>query len=808
MKGLLLNCLERKEEAIELVKTGLKHNIRSQVCWHVFGLVHKSNGNYKEASKCYLQALKIDADNQNILRDLSWLQIQMRDTVGYLATRDKILVSRPSVRSSWIAYAIGLYLVENYSSALDVINKYQGAVTERSEPYEESELILFQVRCLEKQKKYKEIIDHFHTMEAVVKDKYFMKIKTAEVLTFLGKFDLAIEKWTALVHEQGENYRLHAGLQTAVLRLDPVASAKMFALQRLSLPSTDLDLTPEQRGRLLSFYESKGFKCRVLNMILLTLVIDEELIRRLDQHLKKSIQAAIPALFEDIETILRVKSLKDPESFLLSVLRLVDGYIRNLAIHGSFDEPAEVAAAKKESPSCILWAKFLRAHVLEMIGRLEEALGTIDECIAHTPTALDMYVKKAMILKKLGEIQLAASIVDYCRTLDLQDRFLNNKTTKYLLRANRIDDASTTIAMFTKHEGDPEYTLFELQCSWYELESGEANLRLKRYGLALKRFYAILNHFVDFVEDMFDFHQYCVRKSTLRMYLDVLYTLDQQYAHKFYQRAFQGAIQILLFLHENPEAVPAPENGSSASSSSSKPAATTEGISSSSSSSSSSAHKDKPSESGEDDVDSPKKVDDDPTGDKLLRKNFLQEANIWCSHLDNRLHDCDCRTVTYYVSVKIASHEMLTGVDALLRAADQFPREDPLLNYSLVDTYLKTRQYLSSETSITITADTREQLEDRSVKLLRGHETVEGFALNFVDEVKGLQSFPHWIGAVKILHRLFHADPALKHLLSAACEILNDPSLWTSSDLTWITLGEALEVSTCAPPRIFVVIYD
>jgi tetratricopeptide (TPR) repeat protein len=77
MKGLILNCTGKKEEAYELVKQGLKHDVRSSTCWHVYGLVYKSDNNYKEASKCYLNAIRIDPSNQNIVRDLSWLQIQV-----------------------------------------------------------------------------------------------------------------------------------------------------------------------------------------------------------------------------------------------------------------------------------------------------------------------------------------------------------------------------------------------------------------------------------------------------------------------------------------------------------------------------------------------------------------------------------------------------------------------------------------------------------------------------------------------------------------------------------------------------------
>lgn len=51
--------------------------------WHVYGLLQRSDKKYDEAIKCYRNALKWDKDNLHILRDLSLLQIQMRDLEGY-----------------------------------------------------------------------------------------------------------------------------------------------------------------------------------------------------------------------------------------------------------------------------------------------------------------------------------------------------------------------------------------------------------------------------------------------------------------------------------------------------------------------------------------------------------------------------------------------------------------------------------------------------------------------------------------------------------------------------------------------------
>jgi len=83
MKGLTLNCLGRKEEAYEYVRRGLRNDLRSHVCWHVYGLLQRSDKKYDEAIKCYRNALKWEKDNIQILRDLSLLQVQMRDLDGY-----------------------------------------------------------------------------------------------------------------------------------------------------------------------------------------------------------------------------------------------------------------------------------------------------------------------------------------------------------------------------------------------------------------------------------------------------------------------------------------------------------------------------------------------------------------------------------------------------------------------------------------------------------------------------------------------------------------------------------------------------
>jgi N-alpha-acetyltransferase 15/16, NatA auxiliary subunit len=66
-------------------------------CWHVYGILHRGNKNYDEARKAYLNALKHDPSNQNVLRDLGQLQVQLRDYEGYAETRRQLLVAKSGV---------------------------------------------------------------------------------------------------------------------------------------------------------------------------------------------------------------------------------------------------------------------------------------------------------------------------------------------------------------------------------------------------------------------------------------------------------------------------------------------------------------------------------------------------------------------------------------------------------------------------------------------------------------------------------------------------------------------------------------
>lgn len=62
-----------------------------------------------------------------------------------------------------------------------------------------------------------------------------------------------------------------------------------------------------------------------------------------------------------------------------------------------------------------------------------------------------------------------------------------------------------------------------------------------------------MKHFDDIHEDQFDFHSYCIRKVTLRAYVDVLDWEDNLWGQPYYRRAAEGTIRLYLKIHDNPE---------------------------------------------------------------------------------------------------------------------------------------------------------------------------------------------------------------------------------------------------------------
>jgi N-alpha-acetyltransferase 15/16, NatA auxiliary subunit len=81
---------------------------------------------------------------------------------------------------------------------------------------------------------------------------------------------------------------------------------------------------------------------------------------------------------------------------------------------------------------------------------LNKSFRYIDEAIEHTPTLVELYLTKARLFKYKGDQLSAVETIMMARDLDMQDRFVNTKVGKYLLRHNRNDEALNVLKDFTR----------------------------------------------------------------------------------------------------------------------------------------------------------------------------------------------------------------------------------------------------------------------------------------------------------------------------------------------------------------------
>jgi len=520
MKGLTLNCLGRKEEAYDHVRRGLRNDLRSHVCWHVYGLLQRSDRKYDEAIKCYRNALKWDNDNLQILRDLSLLQIQMRDLDGYRETRYRLLVLRPGQRASWIGYAMAYHLLKNYEMSLQILREFEKTQQVKPFDYEHSELILYHAQILRESGQLQHAMDFLDKNASVIVDKLAVAETKVEILLQLERRGEALAILWDLLDRNQENKKYYTLLEEAIQPDSELSRVSIYDKAHEKYPRALLPVTLP-----LHFLTGDSFRVRV------------------DAYIKKALRKGIPPLFVQ----LRGLYVSDEKRRVIG--ELMENHLKSLEAGDRFYGETEGGL---EAPTVYLWCLYFLAQHYDLQGDTPRALALVDAAIEHTPTLIELYVVKARILKHAGDIFEAVKCLDEAQSLDTADRYINSKCAKYMLRANMITDAVEMCRKFTREGVDAAENLNEMQCMWFQTESANAYFRLGDYGEALKKSHEVDRHFTEIIEDQFDFHTYCMRKMTLQSYIGLLRLEDILHSHPFYFKVARCAIQMYLHLHDNP----------------------------------------------------------------------------------------------------------------------------------------------------------------------------------------------------------------------------------------------------------------
>ncbi|OHE94498.1 tetratricopeptide [Colletotrichum orchidophilum] len=525
MKALIMNAQGKTEEAFALGKEALTVDMKSHICWHVYGLLYRANKNFEEAIKAYKFALKLEPESTQIQRDLAILQVQMRDYAGYISSRTAMLQARPQLRQSWTALAIAHHLSGDLSAAENVLTTYEGTLksTPSRSDYENSEAVMYKNTIIAEQGDYQRALEHLENAAKHNLDRLeFLELR-AKYLVKLGKKEEAIAAWEALVERNADRPAYFEGLESAhaFSDSDEVARKQIYDKYAKQFPRSDAP-----RRLPLNFLSGDDFSAAA------------------KEYLTLMFNKGVPSTFANLKHLYSDSAKKE------ALEALAQEYLKS---QSSSSEATNGDRSKGEAAALYFLAQHYNYHLSRDLTKAHEY---VDKAIEKVPDSVDFTMTKARIWKHQGNLQKASETMDKARTLDTRDRYINTKAAKYQLRNNETEKALKTVGLFTRADtiGGPLADLLDMQCVWFLTEDGEAYARQGDDALALKRLHTVHNIFDVWQEDQFDFHSFSLRKGQIRAYVDMVRWEDHLRDHPFYSRAALDAVAIYLKRADRPSA--------------------------------------------------------------------------------------------------------------------------------------------------------------------------------------------------------------------------------------------------------------
>ncbi|CAH7666136.1 NMDA receptor-regulated protein 1-domain-containing protein [Phakopsora pachyrhizi] len=512
MAGLLHHSMNNKAHGYLLVKAGMKADLKSHIVWHVYGIMTRADRNYVEAVKSYNQALRLDPENHNILRDLAVLQIQVRQYEAYVESRWKLLRANRRSRNAWMSLVMAYVLNKQKGAALEVLNTMENfeVVHEPQRSFERSELVLFK----------SSLLPPSQALEA-------------NYLSQLGRVEAAEWAWLDL--------------------LDINDESRVYLLGYLKIRTSDqAEAVLNDLIKLAERYPGSG----LIKRTILDYTTGADFDRELKAYLSSRLTKGIPSVYNDLKPL-----LSDNEKSL-SIKTIAEEIYAELEENGKLSLST---TSNLEPPSTLVWALHFLSQLYSSrrFNMTEKALEVTQKAISHTPSLPDLYISLSRIYKRQGSFQKAAEAMRAARDLDGQDRYLNSKCAKYVLqsigsetpneelRIKLLQESRGLIELFTRNDApDPVSDLLDMQAVWYLMAEANVALRISDWGIALKRLHQVVEIFRQWEEDQYDFHTYCIRKSTFQAYTDLIKYENSLYNQPIYYLAISKAISIYLILHD------------------------------------------------------------------------------------------------------------------------------------------------------------------------------------------------------------------------------------------------------------------
>lgn len=344
MKGLMLNHLNKKTEAYELVKRGLRADITSHVCWHVNGLLHRSDRNYGQCIKCYTQSLKLNSENKQVLRDLSMMQAQMRDIDGFQSSRAKLMQANPGQEASWVGYSVANHLAGDITNAESIIGCYEKLQIDsakkeaedkglpyrkkkltKKERHERGQMVQYRLRLLREAGEFERALEYLREQREEYADERRVLEEEVEILLALDRASEACEKADQLLDTNPDNRKFYSYLERAM----GMGQGPEYEESRLALYDRKRELFPRALAPVsLALAAASGdtFKARV------------------EAYMRASLRRGVP-LFSTL------RFLYDDANKVACIESLAFGFVESLTARGALATAQRMRPSQRRRPA-------------------------------------------------------------------------------------------------------------------------------------------------------------------------------------------------------------------------------------------------------------------------------------------------------------------------------------------------------------------------------------------------------------------------------------------------------------------------
>ena len=499
LKGLNYYFLQKPELGEKILKQALKANFKSPVAWHFYAIFHKEKGNYSQAMKSYNKALNFAPTNFNIIRDLSYMQLYLRQLDSFVQTCKLGVENKPGMLINWVTLAFSYSLVKDYKSALAALNSVEKLGKETLKKNDIHELKLFNAMIQSKDKKYEEAMNYLIHFKSELIDKPMVYDMIVQNAIKAKKYNIGLDYCTKALNLNPDNINLI--LYYFIMKIN----------QNDFQPKTYNDLLNIQENykylkdmtEVLSELKNNYPKSKIIKNLELSFSQNEEFEKKFENYFINQLEITIPSIFINIQFIYKLQPHK-----IKIIQKILDKYNSNIKSSSKINDNLDL-------PIHVAWVYFYEAQHYLFLSELEEAINYINVAIDITPSVIEFYMVAAKIFKHSYMIDNYILAYDKARMLDVGDRYLNAKTAKIYLRSGDIEKNSELMKEFVSDPLTEENIKFT-ETLWYLNECGGAFLIKKNIIRSHYCFRNVINVFLAIIKDQVDFYNFCLRRNMLK----------------------------------------------------------------------------------------------------------------------------------------------------------------------------------------------------------------------------------------------------------------------------------------------------